>query len=62
MFYPYLDKHIQDGFNNQVVIICDSIVTQTSRKLTYFEVKTEVVKLASRMPFLELKKGDIALI
>jgi propionyl-CoA synthetase len=35
---PCLDKHIQDGYGDQVAFIYDSPVTQTIRKYT-FEVK-----------------------
>jgi propionyl-CoA synthetase len=62
MCYLSLDKHIQDGFGDQVAIIYDSPVTQTSTKFTYYEVKTEVAKLAGGMLSLGLKKGDIAVI
>lgn len=60
--YLALDKHIQDGFGDNVAIIYDSPVTQTVRKYTYAEVKTEVAKLADGMQSLGLKKGDTAVI
>ena len=60
--YLALDKHIQDGFGDNVAIIYDSPVTQTVRKYTYAEVKTEVAKLAGGMQSLGLKKGDTAVI
>jgi propionyl-CoA synthetase len=43
--YLALDKHIQDGYGDQVAFIYDSPVTQTIRKYT-FRSKTEVAKLA----------------
>ncbi|MFV5684801.1 AMP-binding enzyme [Flavobacterium sp. GB2R13] len=43
-----LDKHIQDGYGDQIALIYDSPVTQTVKKYTFFEVKAEVVKLAVR--------------
>ena len=60
--YLALDKHIQDGCGDQVAFIYDSPVTQTVKKYTYSEVKTEVAKLAGGMQSLGLKKGDTAII
>jgi propionyl-CoA synthetase len=60
--YLALDKHIQDGYGDQVALIYDSPVTQTVKKYTYSEVKTEVAKLAGGMLALGLKKGDTAII
>ena len=60
--YLALDKHIQDGFGDNVALIYDSPVTQTVRKYTYSEVKIEVAKLAGGMQSLGLKKGDTAVI
>ncbi|MFE3868138.1 acetate--CoA ligase [Flavobacterium sp. LS2P90] len=60
--YLALDKHIQDGYGDQVALIYDSPVTQTVKKYTFFEVKTEVAKLAGGMLSLGLKKGNTAII
>ena len=60
--YLALDKHIQDGFGDQTAIIYDSPVTQTVKKYSFLEVKTEVAKLAGGMRSLGLKKGDRAII
>ncbi|MFV5691086.1 AMP-binding protein [Flavobacterium sp. LT1R49] len=60
--YLALDKHIQDGFGDQVALIYDSPVTQTVKKYTFSEVKIEVAKLAGGMQSLGLKKGDNAVI
>ena len=60
--YLALDKHIQDGFGDQVALIYDSPVTQTIKKYTFSEVKTEVAKLAGGMLSLGLKKGHTAII
>ncbi len=60
--YLALDKHIQDGFGDQIALIYDSPVTQTVKKYTFFEVKTEVAKLAGGMLSLGLKKGNTAII
>jgi len=60
--YLALDKHIQDGHGDKTAIIYDSPVTQTVKKYTFSEVKTEVAKLAGGMQSLGLKKGDTAII
>lgn len=60
--YLAIDKHIQDGYGDQVALIYDSPVTQTVKKYTFFEVKTEVAKLAGGMLSLGLKKGNTAII
>ena len=60
--YLALDKHIQDGCGDQVAFIYDSPVTQTVKKYTFSEIKTEVAKLAGGMQSLGLKKGDTAII
>ena len=60
--YLALDKHIQDGHGDQIALIYDSPVTQTVKKYTFFEVKTEVAKLAGGMLSLGLKKGNTAII
>ncbi len=60
--YLALDKHIQDGFGDTIALIYDSPVTQTIKKYTFSEVKTEVAKLAGGMQSLGLKKGDTAVI
>lgn len=62
MCYLTLDKHIQDGYGDQVAFIYDSPVTQTIKKYTYNEVKTEVAKLAGGLQALGFKKGDTAII
>jgi propionyl-CoA synthetase len=60
--YLALDKHIQDGYGDNVALIYDSPVTQTVKKYTYSEVKNEVAKLAGGMQSLGLKTGDTAVI
>lgn len=60
--YLALDKHIQDGYGEQTAIIYDSPVTQSVKKYSYIEVKTEVAKLAGGLQSLGLKKGDRAVI
>lgn len=60
--YLTLDKHVEDGYGDQVAFIYDSPVTQTIKKYTFSEVKTEVAKLAGGMQSLGMKKGDTAII
>lgn len=62
MCYLAVDKHIQDGYGDQVALIYDSPVTQTIKKYTFSEVKTEVAKLAGGLLSLGFKKGDTAII
>ena len=60
--YLALDKHILDGYGEQIAIIYDSPVTQTLKKFTYNEVKSEVAKLAGGLLSLGIKKGETAVI
>ncbi|MCB0443356.1 MAG: acetate--CoA ligase [Flavobacterium sp.] len=60
--YMALDKHIEDGFGDNIAIIYDSPVTQTVKKFTYNEVKKEVAKLAGGLLSLGIKKGETAII
>jgi len=60
--YLALDKHINDGYGDQIAIIYDSPVTQTVKKYTYNEVKSEVARLAGGLVSLGLKKGHTAII
>jgi propionyl-CoA synthetase len=60
--YLAVDKHIEEGYGAEVAIIYDSPVTQTVKKYTFNEVKTEVAKLAGGLLSLGLEKGDTAII
>ncbi|WP_395633657.1 propionyl-CoA synthetase [Flavobacterium sp.] len=60
--YLALDKHITDGFGEEIALIYDSPVTQTIKKYTYNEVKSEVARLAGGLVSLGLKKGHTAVI
>ncbi|WP_339886770.1 acetate--CoA ligase [uncultured Flavobacterium sp.] len=62
MCYLAVDKHVEDGFGEQIAMIFDSPVTQTVKKYTYNEVKTEVAKLAGGLLSLGLKAGHTAII
>lgn len=60
--YLALDKHINEGFGDEIAVIYDSPVTQTIKKYTFNDVKTEVAKLAGGLISLGFKKGDTAVI
>ncbi|MBX9886368.1 MAG: AMP-binding protein [Flavobacteriaceae bacterium] len=62
MCHLALDHQIENGHGDQIAFIYDSPVTQTIKKYSYLEVKTEVAKLAGGMQSLGLKKGDTAII
>jgi propionyl-CoA synthetase len=53
--YLALDKHIEDGYGDQIALIYDSPVTQTVKKI-FLEVKTEVAKLLRNAVFGIKKK------
>lgn len=60
--YLAVDKHIEEGYGAEVAIIYDSPVTQTVKKYTFNDIKTEVAKLAGGLNSLGLEKGDTAII
>lgn len=60
--YLAVDKHIEDGFGEQTAIIYDSPVTQTVKKYTYNQIKSEIAKLAGGLQSLGLEKGDTVVI
>lgn len=62
MCYLCVDKHIEDGFGDQVAVIYDSPVTNQKKKYTFNEVREEVSKLAGGLQSLGLQKGDTAVI
>lgn len=62
MAYLALDKHIQDGYGDQIAFIYDSPVTQTIKHYTFHEVKSEVARLAGGLLSLGLVQGDTVVI
>jgi propionyl-CoA synthetase len=60
--YLCIDKHINDGFGDQVAIIYDSPVTQIKKHITFVELYREVAKLAGGLQKLGLEKGDTVII
>lgn len=57
-----VDKHVKDGFGEQVAIIYDSPVTNRIIKYTYNEVLKNVSKFAGGLQKLGLEKGDTTII
>ena len=62
MSYLCIDKHIEDGFGDEVAIIYDSAVRQQVVKYTYNQVKSEVERLAGGLSSLGIDKGDTVVI
>ena len=60
--YLCIDKHIEDGFGDQIAIIYDSPVTDTKQKISFNELHHQVEKLAGGLHSLGLKKGDTVII
>ena len=60
--YLAVDKHVKDGYGDQVAYIYDSPVTETVQKITFKELQENVSKLAGGLQSLGLKKGDTAII
>ncbi len=60
--YLCIDRHIEDGYGENIAFIFDSPVTQTKIKYTYNQVKERVEKLAGGLKKLGLKQGDVVLI
>ncbi|MBM7420593.1 MULTISPECIES: AMP-binding protein [Chryseobacterium] len=62
MSYLCIDKHIEDGFGEEIAIIYDSPVTNQKKNYTFNQAKEEISKLAGGLVSLGLKKGDTAVI
>lgn len=62
MSYLCIDKHIEDGFGEQIAVIYDSPVTGKQQKFTFNQLKDEVSKLAGGLKSLGLEKGDTAVL
>ena len=59
--YLAIDKHIEDGYGDQVAYIYDSPVTDTKQKITFNELKENVSKFAGGLQSLGLKKVTMPL-
>ncbi len=62
MSYLCIDKHIEDGYGEEIAVIYDSPVTNRKRTITYNELHSEVARLAGGLHKLGVKKGDTVLI
>nr|WP_107039715.1 acetate--CoA ligase [Brumimicrobium mesophilum] len=62
MSYLCIDKHIEDGFGDQIAVIYDSAVRQKQVKHTFNQVHEKVAKLASGLRSLGVEKGDTVVI
>jgi propionyl-CoA synthetase len=60
--YNCLDRHIEDGFGDQIALIYDSPVTQTIRKISYSEMSKEVNTFAGLLVEQGIKKGERVMI
>ena len=62
MCYLAVDKHIEDGYGDDIAFIYDSPVTQTISNFTFNEVKDHVARLAGGLRSLGLETGDTVVI
>lgn len=62
MCYLAVDKHIEDGYGDNLAFIYDSPVTQTIAKFTFNDVKDHVARLAGGLRSLGLETGDTVVI
>ncbi|ASW74030.1 propionyl-CoA synthetase [Chryseobacterium piperi] len=60
--YLCIDKHIEDGFGEQIAIVYDSPVTGQKIKYTFHQAQEEISKFAGGLASLGLEKGDTAVI
>ncbi|MDM8517972.1 propionyl-CoA synthetase [Desulfobacterales bacterium HSG16] len=60
--YNALDYHIDNGRGDQLALIYDSPVTETSKKYTYNELRDEVAKFAGALAAQGVVKGDRVII
>lgn len=62
MCHLCIDKHISDGYGEQIALIYDSPVTEQKTSYTFNQAKEEISKLAGGLASLGLKKGDTTVI
>lgn len=53
-----VDRHVLDGYGDEIAIIYDSPVTDTKQQISYLELQHQVSKLAGAMAALGGRKGD----
>lgn len=60
--YNCVDRHVEAGFGDEVAIIFESPVTETSRQLSFSELQEATARLGGAMRKRGLGKGDRVLI
>ncbi|XP_076804951.1 acyl-CoA synthetase short-chain family member 3, mitochondrial-like isoform X1 [Clavelina lepadiformis] len=60
--YNCIDRHVDDGAGHRVAIVHDSPVTNSTSKLTYKDLQTQVSHLAGALSDMGVKKGDRVMI
>lgn len=60
--YLALDYHIENGRGSKIALIYDSPVTNTKRKYTYNELKSQVARFAGVLKKYGVEKGDTVII
>ena len=60
--YNALDRHVSNGRADQVALIYDSPVTQTTQSFTFHDLKTRVARCAGALASLGVSKGDRVII
>lgn len=62
MCYLCIDKHIEDGYGEQLAVVYDSPVTDQKISYTFSQAKEEISRLAGGLLSLGLRKGDTAVV
>ena len=60
--YNAIDRHVANGRGNQVALIYDSPVTQTTQSFTFQDLQARVAKCAGALASLGVSKGDRVII
>uniref|UniRef100_A0A1I8JH35 Acyl-CoA synthetase short-chain family member 3, mitochondrial n=1 Tax=Macrostomum lignano TaxID=282301 RepID=A0A1I8JH35_9PLAT len=60
--YNCLDRHVEDGFGDQVAVIHDSPVTKSVSRITYAQLLDQVARFAGYLAKEGVKRGDRVLI
>ena len=53
-----LDRHVEDGRADQLALVYDSPVTETTKTFTYRELRDEVARFAGALAAQGIRKGD----
>ena len=60
--YLAIDKHVEEGFGEQIGLIYDSPVTKTVKKYTFSQMQDEIARLAGGLDSLNIQKDDTVII